>query len=83
MTKAKNLPIRNRATYSIKAFEAVTVRPQLKMNGNPMRMAVYLRPMRSASRPAGTAPTKAPMARKLAIQDSGNPIKINVIKLEY
>lgn len=63
-------PMTKRATYSMNALVAVTVSNQLRMNGPPISRAVYLRPMRSASRPAGTAPTRAPMARNEAIQVS-------------
>lgn len=37
------------------------------MYGIPMNIAVYFRPIRSANKPAGTAPTKAPIGKNDAI----------------
>lgn len=63
-------PMAKRAKYSWNAPVADTVRNQLRMNGIPIRMAVYLRPIRSASKPAGRAPANAPIAKKDAIHVS-------------
>lgn len=54
------------------ALVAVTVSSQLIMYGIPIRMAVYLRPMRSANIPAGTAPANAPIAKNDAIHVAEN-----------
>lgn len=69
-TECNYAPMAKRAKYSWNAPVADTVRNQLRMNGIPIRMAVYLRPIRSASKPAGRAPANAPIAKKDAIHVS-------------
>lgn len=66
-----------RAKYSMGALVAVTISSQLIMYGMPIKIAVYFRPILSANKPAGTAPTNAPMARNDAIHVSVNEININ------